>query len=94
MACYKVTTCGGVNPYYSFQSTDTDLTAHVGKSVRLSSITPDSGTGAGRAPGPHRRATRRRHPPSSDDGGVHCRGRPKLDATAHALPEIDPEFVR
>ena len=46
MACYKVTTCGGVNPYYSFQSTDTDLTAHVGKSVRLSSITPDSGIGA------------------------------------------------
>ena len=46
MACYKVTTCGGVNPYYSFQSTDTDLAAHVGQSVRLSSITPDSGTGA------------------------------------------------
>ena len=45
MACYTLTTCGGVNPYYSFESTDPLLAAEVGNTLVLSSITPDSGTG-------------------------------------------------
>ena len=45
MACYTLTTCGGVNPYYSFESTDPLLAAEVGNTLILSSITPDSGVG-------------------------------------------------
>ncbi len=45
MACYTLTTCGGVNPYYSFESTDPLLAAEVGNTLRLSNITPDSGIG-------------------------------------------------
>ena len=45
MACYTLTTCGGVNPYYSFESTDPLLAAEVGNTLLLSNITPDSGTG-------------------------------------------------
>ncbi|MEO1944451.1 MAG: hypothetical protein ABGY11_09110 [Candidatus Thioglobus sp.] len=46
MACYTLTTCGGVNPYYSFESTDPLLAPLVGQSVRLIDIIPDSGTGS------------------------------------------------
>ena len=47
MACYTLTTCGGVNPYYSFETTDAggDLTLLVGHTVRVNSIIPDSGIG-------------------------------------------------
>jgi len=46
MACYTLTTCGGVNPYYSFESTDPGLAIYVGQSLRLENITPDSGIGS------------------------------------------------
>ena len=47
MACYTLTTCGGTNPYYTFESTDVLLAVLVGQTVRLTNITPDSGIGPG-----------------------------------------------